>query len=105
MGYAYACAADSPAKEAQPLVALEAFHGYLSKYLVMILRGTLPPVSSFAGRDANEFLRTLAPRGSEPGIATMTATCKMLHLAFKGMTTEDVYDTGLLVFCPGRAKV
>jgi hypothetical protein len=39
LGYAYACAPDSPEKEAQLLVALEAFHGYLSKYLVMILRG------------------------------------------------------------------
>ncbi len=58
-------------------------------------------MSSYAGKDAHEFLRTLAPRGSEPGTATMEATCKMLHLAFKGMTTEDVYDT--LVFCFVRA--
>ena len=101
LGQAYALAADSPAKEAQLLVALEAFHGYLSKYLIMILRGTIPPVNSYAGRDAQEFLRTLAVRkaGHEP--AAPEATCKMLYLAFKGMTTEDVYDT--LVFCFVRA--
>jgi len=34
-------------------------------------------------------------------MATMNATCKTLHLAFQGMTTEDVYDT--LVFCFVRA--
>jgi hypothetical protein len=102
LGQAYALAADSPEKEAQLLVALEAFHGYLSKYLIMIVRGTIPPINSYAGRDALEFLRTLAvkkKKGEEPAAAE--STCKMLHLAFKGMTTEDVYDT--LVFCFVRA--
>jgi hypothetical protein len=97
LGYAYATAPDSPAKEAKLLEVLECFHGYLMKYLCMIVRGTIPPANSRAGRDAKELLRTLAPRGVAPSKALTDATCKTLHLAFKGQTTEDIYDT--LVFC------
>ncbi len=97
LGYAYATAPDSPAKEAKLLEVLECFHGYLMKYLCMIVRGTIPPANSRAGRDAKELLRTLAPRGVKPSKELTDATCKMLHLAFKGQTTEEIYDT--LVFC------
>ena len=97
LGYAYAIAPDSPAKEAKLLEMMECFHGYLMKYLCMIVRGTIPPANSRAGGDAKELLRTLAPRGSQPSKELTDSTCKMLHLAFKGQTTEDIYDT--LVFC------
>jgi hypothetical protein len=73
------------------------FHGYLMKYLCMIVRGTVPPANSRAGKDAIEFLRTLAVRGSDHSKARTEATCKTLHLAFKQQTSEDIYDT--LVFC------
>jgi len=63
----------------------------------MIVRGTIPPANSRAGRDAKELLRTLAPRGAQPSKELTDATCKTLHLAFKQQTTEDIYDT--LVFC------
>jgi hypothetical protein len=97
LGYSYATEADSAAKEAKLLLVLESFHGYLMKYLCMVIRGTVPPAGSHAGKDAKEFLRTLAPRGSEPSKALTDATCKTLHLAFKGHTAEDIYDT--FVFC------
>jgi hypothetical protein len=93
LGYAYACAPDSADREGQLLVVLEAFHGYQMKYLCMVVRGTIPPVATHAGKDAKEFLRTLAPRKSEPSKKLTHATCKMLHLALKGITTEDIYDT------------
>jgi len=67
------------------------------KYLCMIVRGTVPPANSRAGKDAIELLRTLAVRGVEPSKARTEATCKTLHLAFKQQTSEDIYDT--LVFC------
>jgi hypothetical protein len=97
LGRTYAAAPDSAEKEAKLLEVLECFHGYLMKYLCMIIRGTIPPAHSRAGKDAKEFLRTLAPRGAEPSKALTDATCKTLHLAFKQQTTEDIYDT--LVFC------
>ena len=53
-------------------------------------------MNSYAGRDSMELLRQLAPRGTEQTKATTEATCKMLHMAFKQQTTEDIYDT--LVF-------
>ena len=110
IGYDYAIAPDSSEKEAQLLHVLECFHGYLMKYLVMIVRGTIPGAATKAGRESRMLLHTLAPRGakgsegsegSKPGKSTSDSTCKMLHLAFKGRTTEDIYDT--LVFCFMRA--
>ena len=67
----------------------------------MIIRGTIPPANSRAGRDAKELLRQLSPRGSVMDREQTEASCKMLHLAFKQMTTEEIYDT--LVFCLMRA--
>ena len=90
LGYAYATAPDSPAKEAKLLEVMECFHGYLMKYLCMIVRGTIPPANSRAGRDAKELLRTLAPRGVKFTKPVVDATCKTLHLAFKQQTTEDI---------------
>ena len=97
LGYEYATATDSPEKEARLLKILECFHGYLMKYVIMIVRGTIPPANSRAGRDAKELLRQLAPKGPVMDREQTDDTCKMLHLAFKQMTTEEIYDT--LVFC------
>jgi hypothetical protein len=97
LGYEYAVAPDSAEKEAKLLKVIECFHGYLMKYVVMIVRGTIPPVNSHAGKDAKELLRTLSPRGAVIDKEQIDATCKMLHLAFKQATTDEIYDT--LVFC------
>jgi hypothetical protein len=97
LGYAYATSPDGPEKEAKLLHVLELFHGYMMKYLCMIVRGTVPPANTYAGRDSKELLRTLAPRGAEPSKALTDYVCKTLHLAFKQQTTEEIYDT--LVFC------
>jgi hypothetical protein len=64
LGLEYAKAIDSPEKEARLLQVLECFHGYLMKYVVMIIRGTIPALNSHAGKDAKELLRTLSPRGA-----------------------------------------
>jgi hypothetical protein len=97
LGYAYATALDGPEKEAKLFLVLEHFHGYMMKYLCMIVRGTVPPANTYAGRDSKELLRTLAPRGAEPSKALTDYACKTLHLAFKQQTMEEIYDT--LVFC------
>jgi hypothetical protein len=97
-GREYALAPDSPEKEGYLLTLLEAFHSYMSKYLVMIVRGTIPNGNSDAGVESRELLRQIKPKGK---VSTSASTCKMLHLAFKGATTEDIYDT--LAFCFVRA--
>jgi hypothetical protein len=97
LGLEYAKAIDSPEKEAKLLQVLECFHGYLMKYVVMIIRGTIPPVNTPYGKDAKELLRTLSPRGAVLDKEQIDRTCKTLHLAFKQATTEEIYD--MLVFC------
>jgi hypothetical protein len=64
----------------------------------MIVRGTIPNGNSDAGAESRELLRQIKPKGK---VSTSASTCKMLHLAFKGATTEDIYDT--LAFCFVRA--
>src|ERR1700761_8331425 len=91
----------SPAKEEMLLEILEKFHGYLMKYVTMIIRGTMPPLQSAAAKDSKLMLRTLIPRNTPVNKDSLNAACKMLHLAFKGMTTEDIYDT--LAYCFMRA--
>jgi hypothetical protein len=98
LGYAYAVAEDGAGKEGRLLLLLEKFHGYLMKYLVMVVEGTIPPANTRYGRESKEMLRTLAPRGSKPGHETALATCKMLHLAFKGQESEEIYDTLVYLF-------
>lgn len=98
LGRAYATAPDGADKENKLFAIQEAFHGYLMKYLVMILRGTIPPGGSRAGRESHVFLRMLMPRGAEPTSDEYSESCKKLHLAFKKDTTEDVYDTLVLCF-------
>jgi hypothetical protein len=74
----------SPAKEKMLLEILEKFHGYLMKYVMMIIRGTMPPLHSAAGKDSKLMLRTLIPRNTPVTRDSLNAACKMLHLAFKG---------------------
>jgi hypothetical protein len=97
LGLEYALLSDSSEKEEKLATLIEYFHGYFMKYLCMVVRGTIPPVNSLAGRDAKDFLFTLKVKGVKFTKEVAEATCKMLHLAFKGETSEEIYDT--LVFC------
>jgi len=97
LGLEYAKAIDSPEKEARRLQVIECFHGYLMKYVVMIVRWTIPPVGTHAGKDAKELLRQLSPRGAVLDKEQIDRTCETLHLAFKQASIEEIYDT--LVFC------
>jgi hypothetical protein len=101
LAQAYALLPDSPEKEEKLIKLIEHFHGYLMKYLCMVVRGTIPNANSYAGRDAKAFLYTLKRKGVKFTKEVVDATCKMLHLAFKGDTTEEIYDS--LVFCFVRA--
>jgi hypothetical protein len=83
------------------LLVIEKFHGYLMKYVCMVIRGTIPNANSAAGRDAMGFLYTMKPKGVAFTGDVVDSTCKMMHLAFKGDLTEDIYDT--LVYCFVRA--
>ena len=104
LGVTYATLDPGPEREAILLQLMENFHGYIMKYLSMIVKGKVPPIKSAAGRDTAVFLKTLVPKNVDRKTVsrnTLQNVCKTLHLAFKQMTSEDIYD--ILVLCLMRA--
>ena len=76
------------------------------KFLVMICRGHVPVMGrgdkgAPINKDIKPFLLYFLPKGSSLDWRTMNVIVKHFHLAFKGMTTEDIYDT--LAYCFMRA--
>lgn len=103
---AYGIEADGPAKEALLLHLLQNFHGYSMKYLVMVVRGTLPHLNSPVGREAKEFLRMLAPKGSEFDLEQF-ARCCIWHLSSrlrKRFTTRLVFFRAVRKFDPRHTE-
>lgn len=103
LGIKYATLPDGPEKKAIMLELIQYFHGYIMKYLNMIVHGRLPPTNSPAGVEAIKFLKLLSPGGdqSQRSSSAYGETCRTLHLAFKQSSTDDVYDS--LQLCLLRA--
>lgn len=101
LGVKYANLPDGTEKEEIMCALLECFHGYLMKYLNMVVRGHLPPIKSAAGQEAAKFLKLLAPKGTTDGRLVLSNICHTLHLAFKQASTDDIYDS--LLMCLMRA--
>jgi hypothetical protein len=102
LGIKYAKLTDGSEKETVLLEILTCFHGYIMKYVNMVVRGHLPPLKSPAGKESMLFLKMLIPKGQKKsGRLEMMSVCRTLHLAFKQMTADDIYDT--LVLCVMRA--
>jgi hypothetical protein len=77
---------------------LVCFHGYLMKYTNMVIRGQLPQVGTRAGNDAAKTLKNLLKKGAPADQAALSKVCRTLHLAFKSLTTDEVYDVMVLCF-------
>jgi hypothetical protein len=97
LGVSYAQLPDGPAKEARLLELCQCFHQYLMKYLSMICRGHIPTWgsdvrNSWTNSDIKGFLYFFMPKGEKLNQATCSKICKTLHLAFKGKTTDEIYD-------------
>ena len=102
LGIKYANLPDGDAKQALMLELTQCFHGYLMKYLNMIVRGHLPPINSSSGSEAIKFLNLLSPAGRDNKSDQIYGeVCRTLHLAFKQSTTDDIYDS--LLMCLMRA--
>lgn len=101
LGTKYANLPDSHEKEELMLQLTKSFHGYIMKYLNMIVRGHLPPMNTSAGTEAVKFLSLLSPNRDDRSSAAYGEICRTLHLAFKQSTTEDIYDS--LLICLIRA--
>lgn len=85
------------AKQDLLLELCQCFHPYLMKYLVMICRGHLPvlgvgPKSGNVNGDVKKFLVFFMPKGNQPNRQVLSAVVRHLHLAFKNMETEELYD-------------
>jgi DNA-directed RNA polymerase specialized sigma24 family protein len=102
LGIKYANLPEGPEKEALLLELVKCFHGYLTKFLNMVVRGHLPPINSSAGMEAIKFLNLLSPVGkTDKSSKAYGEVCRTLHLAFKQATTDDIYDS--LLMCLMRA--
>ena len=93
------------ADKEQALLALcQAFHPYLMKYLAMICRGHVPVWKGRINRDAKNFMRYFLPPGSMQDQATIGKAIRHLHLAFKSMETEEIYEVLMEQFLRAAAK-
>lgn len=97
LGIAYAKAKDPARKQEIQLEILKCFHGYMLKYLRMIVTGSLSSLKYAPGQEAFVFLKTLLRKGSTGSRMELLAVCRTLHLAFKQMTADEIYDA--LVLC------
>ena len=96
LGRRYAELPDGAAeKEALLLELCRSFHPYLTKYLTMICRGHIPIAGKrerYVNKDIRPFLLFFLPAGQRLNWITANRIVKQLHLAFKGMETEEIYD-------------
>jgi hypothetical protein len=97
---------EGEAKESKMLEILQCFHGYILKYVSMILHGHLPIQHHGAhvgavNADTHLLLRHFIPADKASNRATLGAACITLHLAFKNMNTDEIYDA--LMLCMVKA--
>jgi len=97
MGCRYADLADGAEKEDQLLDLCQCFHPYLMKYLVMICRGHKPIPGhgvrpTRINKDIRPFLMYFLEKGQQPSSMNLSKVARTLHLAFKGMEAEEIYD-------------
>lgn len=92
LGIEYASLPEGAAKGDKLLEVLQCFHGYLMKYMSMILQGHVSFRGGEANRDTVLLLQYFLPKGQPMNRATLGAACRTLHLAFKGMRQGEVYD-------------
>jgi len=104
LGVRYFSEKDPAKKEEILLELLRRFHPYLMKYLCMITLGKVPNADFRPDGDSVRFLRNYMRRGEKPTPANLARACKYLHLAFKGMSEEDVYSVLVSLFIQSIAK-
>src|SRR5208282_5001384 len=89
VGIDYANLPDGLAKEAKLEEIVKYFHGYVFKYVDLIVRGHVPHHRYNA--DTKQFLWMFLPEGTS-GQSAMNKAAKHLHLAFPQQSTTDIYD-------------
>jgi hypothetical protein len=101
LGLVYHALPECNKKGEKLLETLQCFHGYLIKYMGMILMGHIPFRNGGVNKDTELMLRCFVPKGKPINFVTLGQACRTLHLAFKGMDQGEVYD--VLMMCMVRA--
>jgi len=96
LGSEYALLEEGAEKRAKFLEIVQAFHGYLMKYLLMICRGHMPVsfdgMSKVVNADTKQFIQYFVPKGTKMSKATTLQVCRTFHLVFKGFGSDEIYD-------------
>jgi hypothetical protein len=74
------------------------------KYLSMICRGHVPQYQGYVNKDARKFVRYFVSKNVPVNRDGMQTVIRQLHLAFKGMRTEEIYDVLMEQFLRAAAK-
>jgi len=102
LGQQYA-RADGAVKQDLLLQLSQAFHGYLIKYLNMICQGHVPMWKGM-NSDSAKFLAYFRSKGKTLDLDAARLIARSLHLAFKGMEVEEVYDVLMEQFLVAAAR-
>ena len=73
-------------------------------YLQMICRGRAPIFKGRLSADAAAFLSYFQPMGTRMTAPLARKTARMLHLAFKGMDSDEIYDVLMEQFLEAVAR-
>jgi hypothetical protein len=92
LGCDYADLPEGIEKQQKLFEIAQCFHGYLLKYLTMICLGHVPMWGDRVNKDVEPFLRYFLQRGAPATKVNLLAAVRRLHLGFKGMDTDEVYD-------------
>jgi hypothetical protein len=104
LGRRYATLPDGAEKQQALLDLCRCFHPYLIKYLSMICQGYLPLWKGQVNHDARKFIRYFLPKGIKADRGSIQKAIRHLHLAFKGMETEEIYDVLMEQLLAAAAK-
>ena len=74
------------------------------KYLSMICRGHVPEYRGYLSGDTRSFVLHFLPKEGKRDKAAVLAAVRHLHLAFKTMETEEIYDVLMEQFLKAAAK-
>lgn len=87
-------------REAIALKLIKCFHSYLMKYLNLIICGrleTFPGRQTIPYKDTVMLLQFFLPRDTAPTAKNLNLVARNLHLAFKGVENDEIYN--ILVGC------
>lgn len=91
-GIVYSNSSNGPDKQAALLQILQWYHGYVMKYVDMIVRGHLHTYKNKVSKDSRALLKYFISKDEPITTESLTKAVKNLHLAFQGQTATEIYN-------------